>query len=71
MVEDKKVVHIVYTNYKGETGVRKILPKELKFGSSDYHPEPQWLLTAFDVDKQAERTFAVKDIKAWFMPSSK
>ena len=63
---EAKPVTIVYTNYRGETAVRKILPKTLFFGSTEYHPEPQWLLTAQDLEKNAERTFAVKDIRAWF-----
>lgn len=30
-----------------------------------YHPEPQWILTAYDVEKGAVRGFAMKDIRAW------
>ena len=63
--KNKKTVKIIYTNYKGETSERKIIPIELWFGSTEYHKEEQWLLKAFDVDKQAERNFAVKDIKVW------
>ncbi len=64
-LDTKKTLRILYTNYKGETAVRTILPKELKFGSTEYHPEEQWLLVAFDLEKNAERTFAVKDIQSW------
>lgn len=64
-MEGDKIVRIVYTNYRGETGARRIVPKEIKFGSTQYHPQEQWLLVAYDVDKNAERTFAVKDIKSW------
>lgn len=66
MIENGKPIQIVYTNYKGETGLRKILPKEIHFGNNDWHVEPQWLLTAFDLEKNAERTFAMRDIRAWF-----
>jgi len=65
MSDEKKAVRIVYTNYRGETAERRIIPKELIFGSTEYHPEEQWLLVAFDLDKNAERTFAFKDIKVW------
>lgn len=64
-LDSGKVVRILYTNYKGETAVRRILPKELRFGSNKWHSEPQWLLVAHDLDKGAERTFACKDIKEW------
>jgi len=64
---DKKSVRILYTNYRGETAIRKIIPKEVKFMSSEWHPDEQWCLIAFDVEKNAERTFACKDIKAWWI----
>ena len=65
-MDNEKIVTIVYTNYKGKTAVRKILPKEIFYGHTDWHPEDQWLLTAFDIQKAADRSFAMKDIKAWF-----
>ena len=64
-MEDNKVIKMIYTNWKGETGLRKIIPKEIIFSSNEYHKEEQWLLVAFDLDKNAERTFAIKDIKSW------
>lgn len=60
-----KEVKIIYTNYRGETSERVIVPKELFWGKNDWHPKEQWLLLAFDVGKSADRTFAVKDIKKW------
>jgi len=65
MADKKKAVKIIYTNYKSETAERTIIPLELWFGSTEYHKEEQWLLKAFDLDKKAERNFAVKDIKSW------
>ena len=61
-----KEIKILYTNWRGETSVRRILPKELVFKSTEWHKEEQWLLVAHDLDKDAERMFACKDIKAWF-----
>jgi predicted DNA-binding transcriptional regulator YafY len=60
-----RLVVINYTNHKGETSDRKILPQKFYFDSTKWHPEPQWLLDAFDLDKQVPRTFAVKDIHSW------
>jgi predicted DNA-binding transcriptional regulator YafY len=66
MNDDAKAVRIVYTNYRGETSIRRVIPVRLWFGATEWHPAEQWLLDAFDVDKQAQRSFAVKDIRAWF-----
>lgn len=58
-------VTIDYTNYRGERSLRRVLPLDILFGSTEFHPEPQWLLTAIDEDKKAERVFAMKDIHSW------
>ncbi len=62
---DKKIVSIVYTNWKGVTSERNIIPKNIFWGSTEWHKEEQWLLNAFDVDKQEDRAFALKDITSW------
>ena len=51
-----------YTNYRNETSIRKAIPTRIWHGRTKYHPEHQWLLTAFDVDKKAYRDFAMIDI---------
>jgi predicted DNA-binding transcriptional regulator YafY len=66
-MDPEQTVQILYTNYRGETSVRKIQPKRLWFGTTEWHPEPQWLLDALDLDKNADRAFAMKDIRAWFL----
>lgn len=60
-----KEIKILYTNYRGETSERNIIPKEIIFSATEWHPEEQWLLVADDLDKKAERSFAMKDIKKW------
>lgn len=54
-------VTLTYTNWRGETAERSIVPRGVWYGSTEWHPEPQWLLRAFDVKKQADRDFALKD----------
>jgi predicted DNA-binding transcriptional regulator YafY len=61
------VVAIVYTNHRGETSVRRIVPKRIWFGKTAWHPEEQWILNAFDVDRGADRGFAMKGVRAWFL----
>lgn len=65
MTEASESVRIVYTNYRGETAIRTVVPRLIQFAATEWHPEPQWLLVAFDLEKQAERSFAMKDIRAW------
>lgn len=60
-----QLVVILYTNYRGETARRKIIPSSIWFGSTEYHPKAQWLLEAYDVEKGADRTFAIADVAEW------
>ena len=60
-----KIVEIDYTNHAGERALRSILPLRMTFKSTQWHPSAQWILEAFDIDKVAERSFAVKDIHTW------
>jgi len=64
-LDQKMAIRIVYTNYRGETAAREIIPRRVWFGATDWHPEEQWLLDALDVAKGAERSFALRDIKSY------
>lgn len=66
MADEEKII-IDYTNHVGARQVREITPDSagLFFSSSEWHPEPQWLLNAFDHGKQAPRTFAMSMIHRW------
>ena len=61
----EEAVLIDYTNYKGERTVRGVVPISIRFGKSEWHPEPQWLMLAHDLGRNAEREFAIKDIHSW------
>jgi len=52
---------MTYKNWRGEVATRKIQPLSLRFGSTEWHPEPGWLLLAMDMEKGAEREFALAD----------
>lgn len=54
-------IKVLYTNWRGETSMRSVTPMGIHFGSTEWHPEPQWLLKVFDHDKQAERDYALRD----------
>jgi len=57
-------VSVAYTNWKGQTQERHFVPNHLWFGSTEWHPEPQWLIRGWDTDKQALRDYALEDIGA-------
>lgn len=65
IVNDFNLVQFTYTNHKNKTASRKVLPIRMWFGSTAWHPDPQWLLEAFDIDKQATRDFAMAGIVGW------
>lgn len=58
-------VVILYRNWQGDIAYRTVLPKSIYYGSSQWHPEEQWLLIADDLEKKAERHFSMKDILSW------
>lgn len=59
------VVRFLYKNHRGEVAVRRVIPLGIVWGSTEWHPEPQWLLRALDVDKHnASRMFAMRDMEA-------
>ena len=58
-------VYIYYKNWKGNLSWRNVKPKTIRFASTPFHKEEQWLLEAYDLDKNCERTFAIKDILVW------
>ncbi|PWC96909.1 hypothetical protein [Azospirillum sp. TSO5] len=51
-----------YTNWRGEYARRRVQPIRTFFGSTEWHPDPQWLMEATDLDKGEVRAFAVKDM---------
>lgn len=49
---------IVYTNWRGETEERTIIPIQHWYGTTEWHPAPQWMIKAFDVQLGMVRDFA-------------
>lgn len=64
-MEAERGVHVLYRNWRGEVGWREIVPGSIYWGHSEWHPEDQWLLRAWDRGKSATRDFAVADILHW------
>lgn len=55
-------LRFLYRNHRGEVSERVVQPSRLAYGSTEWHPEPQWLLEAYDLGKSAMRTFALRDV---------
>jgi hypothetical protein len=53
-----------YRNHRGETAVRRVVPIRVWYGHTDWHPDPQWLMDAHDLDRGEVRTFALADMVA-------
>ena len=64
---DRKLVRFTYTNHRGETSTRQVVPKEIIFGRSAWHPQSgsTWILRAYDVEKGALRDFLMIDVRDW------
>lgn len=56
---------IDYTNWKGQRAERTILPLQLWYGTTEQHPEPQWIVRAVDSEKQLLRDFTLHTIHYW------
>lgn len=50
-----------YKNWKGDTRKRYIRPKQIWFGSTQWHEEKQWLLKAVDLESGLARDYALTD----------
>lgn len=59
------VVRFKYLNYRGEVGMRRVIPQAIRFEETVWHPGVQWILDAYDLDQSAVRSFAMKDISQW------
>jgi predicted DNA-binding transcriptional regulator YafY len=64
MILSNKHIHLLidYTNYKGERKQYKILPDRIEYTSNEWHPEEQYILYAFDIERTVHRTFALNNI---------
>lgn len=56
------VLHFTYSNWKGEVSRRRAHFTLLQFGANEWHPDPQFLVYGYDLDKQAPRTYALRDM---------
>jgi len=58
-------VKFKYKNYKSEVRQRIVIPIKIEYTSTEYHPDNQWILVGYDIEKADIRHFAMKDISDW------
>ncbi|SFQ14753.1 hypothetical protein SAMN05421853_102128 [Roseivivax halotolerans] len=51
-----------YRNWRGTESTRRVLPKRIWFGESEWHSGPQWFMQALDLEKNEIRDFALVDM---------
>jgi predicted DNA-binding transcriptional regulator YafY len=61
----EKLVEIDYSDHLGRRTKRRFIPTRLFFGTTEWHPEEQWLVAVWDIERQFERSIAMPDIHTW------
>lgn len=63
---ESSFVKIAYTNYAGKKGTRLIYPTgRVYHGSNRWHPKPQWMLEAINVEDGLVKSFPLLNIHSW------
>jgi predicted DNA-binding transcriptional regulator YafY len=63
--DSPRPITILHADRNGERALCRILPTGIRWAAGGGHPEPGWVLEAFDLDRQAARSFALKGIQNW------
>ena len=59
---DQHTIAVRYTNWRGETRIRRVVPLRIFWGKSPFHEGEQWFMECHDVEHgYADRHFALKD----------
>lgn len=64
-MDSERKVSILYTNWRGERRWRDVIPDDIRFMESIYHPGKQWILLAIDCEENKLKEFAMSGIEAW------
>jgi hypothetical protein len=64
-LDEATAVKVQYVNHRGEVGTLRIIPLSIRYGETPRHQGRQWLLNAWDCDRQEQRTLAMLGIEAW------
>lgn len=56
------VMEFTYKNHRGEIAKRRVIETALRFKETKWHPEPQWLVEAWCLDRKELGLFALADM---------
>jgi hypothetical protein len=62
-LEPPEEYKFTYKNWRGEIAQRHVKVMSIWYGTTQWHPEPQWFMHALDLDKKEIRDFAMRDMK--------
>lgn len=65
LTEGHPPVALDYTNHEGVRGVRRVKPLLIDYGTTDWHPEPGFLMPCWDMDRGAYRIYSLGGFHAW------
>lgn len=51
-----------YRNHEGNLATRRVKPIRIWHGKSPWHKGRQWFLRGYDLDRDAERDYALEDV---------
>lgn len=61
---DRPPTRFRYRNHAGRVEDRVVIPLGLEYKATEHHPEPGWVFEAYDLDRRAERSFALSGLVA-------
>lgn len=65
-VFDGKVISVCYTNWRGETRMRRLIPHTIAFQATEWHPgAPQWMMLATDAESGSYRWYPLQHLRGW------
>lgn len=59
----EQIVELVYVDSKGLRICRRVVPDRIWFGRTDWVPEPQWLLDAYDPERHVTRSYPMSRVE--------
>jgi hypothetical protein len=68
MDDENTVVRVLYRNWRGEVAWRRIRPIRLEWPPDGRPHSNQWLLRCWDLDREAERSYAFQDMITPMIP---
>ena len=62
LISRSSVIEFRYKNWRGEVSHRTARIIGVAWGTTEWHPQPGWLMDATDMDKHERRLFAMVDM---------